>query len=116
MRAGFTLCDRRPARRPHLQEFSVSSSRFVDAVTKSGIAALGLSPSYWLSHSHARCRAIGARAYDAREPGVACRSAAEATQTHYLGEELAVFDAARSLAVAGRRREFPEWYPLPHLR
>src|SRR5579864_4685755 len=38
----FKLFDRRPARRPHLQEFTVRPSRFVDAVTKSGVAVLGL--------------------------------------------------------------------------
>lgn len=112
----FTLFDRRPERRPHLQEFAVRPSLFVDAVTKSGIAALGLSGSYTAARSYARCCSVGARAYDAGEPGIASRSAAEATRSHWTGEELAIFDTASSLAAAGCRRRFGEWYPLPHLR
>ena len=112
----FTLFDRRPERRPHLQEFAVRRSLFVDAVTQSGIASLGLRPSYVFARSYSRCREAGARAYDAGELGIACRTAAEATRSRWLGEELAIFDSARSLAVAGRRRRFADWYPLPHLR
>jgi hypothetical protein len=106
---------RRPERRPSLQVFSVARARFVDAVTPPGVTALRLPVSYPLERSYAACRAIGARAYDAGEPGVACRSAAEATRAHFVGEELAVFDSSRSRVIAGMRQPFTKWYPLPHL-
>lgn len=111
----FTLFDRAPDRRPHLQEFTIRPSRFVDAVTGTGLAALGLPRTYPIGASYAQCRAAGAKAYDAGERGIACRSAAEATRSHVIGEELAVFDAARELASAGRRLAFRDWYPLPKL-
>jgi len=112
----FTLFDRRPDRRPYLQEFAVRKSRFVDAVTAPGLAALDLPASYPIGVSRAKCRAIGTSAYAEGAHGIGCRSAAEATREHIAGEELALFDIAGSLATPGRRIPFRRWYPLPHLR
>lgn len=111
----YTLFDRRPERRPHLQEFTVRPSHFVDAVTPTGLVSLRLPKSYPLRGTYAACSAIGARAYEAHERGIACRSAAEPAKARIAGEELALFDSSRSLAKAGPRHAFRGWYPLPHL-
>ena len=110
-----TLFDRRPERRPHVQEFTVAHSRFVDGVTTIGLAALGLPDSYPTGGSWSRCQGIARMAYDLHEKGIACRSAAEATRGRWLGEELAIFDTAIGLATRGPRRPFAQWYPLPGL-
>lgn len=112
----FTLFDRAPQRRPHVQEFSVRAARFVNAVTAAGVAALQLPASYPVTGRYAQCHAIGARAYAMHESGIACRSAAEATRERNVGEELAIFDSALSLATPGLRRPFQDWYPLRNLR
>jgi len=110
-----TLFDRRPERRPHVQEFSIVSSRFVDAVSPVGLKALGLPGSYPSGVSWARCQRIAQTAYDSDEHGIAYRSAAEAIRGRWLGEELALFDTAMRLATPGPRHPFAQWYPLPGL-
>jgi len=105
-----------------LIEFSLGDGpgeRFVDAVTEAGLLALGLPATYPMTSAtqrgtvvpHARCQAIGKTAYGADEPGIACRSAAEAAVGSCVGEELALFDRSMGLARRGRRRRFSEWYP-----
>lgn len=111
----FTLFDRRPQRRPHLQDFAVRQGLFVDAVTAAGLAALRLPAGYPFGATYAQCRTIGDAAYGAGEFGIACRSAAEAVRGRSVGEELALFDRAHGLATPGKRRPFSAWYPLPHL-
>ncbi len=111
----YTLFDRRPDRRPHLQVFTVAQTRFVNAVTPAGIAALGLPATFPFQVTYAACRPIGAGAYDEGELGIASRSAAEATRENVVGEELALFDSALSLVTAGQRLAFNAWYPLPNL-
>lgn len=49
-------------RRPHLQEFTIVTERFVDVVTPAGVAALKLPRSYLNGGTYAACHAIGARA------------------------------------------------------
>lgn len=114
-----SLYDLKSEFRPVLMEFSLGRSpghRFVDAVSSAGVAELGLPPSYPLTAggvtvSRARCRAVGFGAYTSGEAGIACRSAAEATQAAWVGEELALFDRASAHAAPGRRRAFETWYP-----
>ena len=84
-------------------------------MTPAGIAALGLPDRFPYQVVYAACRPIGAKAYDAGERGIASRSAAEATRKSVVGEELALFDAALRLVVAGQRLPFNAWYPLPNL-
>jgi len=114
-----SLYDLKPEFRPVLVDFSLGRSpghRFVDAVSKSGLAELGLPSSYPLGANgtmvpRSRCRPIGFAAYDAGEAGIACRSAAEAADGNWIGEELALFDRASGFAVQGKRHRFAEWYP-----
>ena len=112
----FTLFDRRPERRPFLQEFTIKEDQFVNIVTKVGILALHLPESYPLGSTYAKCRAIGQKAYEVGERGIACLSAAEATRSRVVGEELALFDTTLDLVTPGKRYPFRSWYPLPHLR
>ncbi len=111
----FTLFDRAPGRRPYLQQFAVQPSRFVDAATQAGMASLALPKRYPVTGSYAACRRVGSRAYAAGESGIACLSAAEATLSGVVGEELALFDSAIRLAIPGTRYPFRMWYPLPNL-
>jgi hypothetical protein len=115
-----SLYDLNPEYRPAILEFSLGRSpghRFVDAVSNSGLSAFGLPTSYPLTATggkiaHARCRAVGFEAYASDEAGIACRSAAEATDGSWIGEELALFDRASELAAPGKRRGFAAWYPI----
>lgn len=114
-----SLYDLKPEFRPMLVDFSLGRSpghRFVDAVSKAGLAELELPSTYPLAAngslvSRAKCRPIGFQAYEAGEGGIACRSAAEAVEVTWVGEELALFDRALGFAVQGRRHRFAEWYP-----
>ncbi|MBV8645673.1 MAG: RES family NAD+ phosphorylase [Candidatus Eremiobacteraeota bacterium] len=107
-----TLFDLRPEQRPDLQLVDVRLAPFVDSVTPAGLRALKLPVHYPHGVSHEKCRQIGARAYAARENGIATRSNAEATRETYLGEELAVFDTALALVARLERRPFADWYPV----
>ena len=80
---------------PVLIRTTVPEDKYVDAVSKSGLRSLGLPESYPLDArgrlvEHGACQPIGRRAWDAGEPGVACRSAVRGAATK--GEELAYFD------------------------
>ena len=87
-------------------------ARYVDAVSARGLASLDLPPT--LPAGRARpavgrsaARPIGAAAWEAGEPGIACRSAAPGAPPG--GEELALFDRGCACAAAGRQR-FERWY------
>jgi hypothetical protein len=94
-----------------LVEFPVPEDRAVDVMTDDGVAACGLPPEYPFGVSWAQCRHLGQAAYQANEPGIACRSAAECDGPgRHVGEELALFDRG-SLPDAGQRLQFVDWYP-----
>ncbi|HET6171165.1 MAG TPA: RES family NAD+ phosphorylase [Gaiellales bacterium] len=108
----FTFDDLLPERLPALVEAEVPQARYVDAVSARGLASLDLPPTYPLDGrgrviAHRRCQAIGRAAWEAGEPGVACRSAAPGAPPD--GEELALFDRGLRLK-PGRRRRFERWY------
>lgn len=112
-----SLYDLKPQFRPVVVEFTIARTpqrSFVDAVTESGLSAVGLPASYPFSGkakvSYNACRQVGVAAYAALERGIACRSAAEATPTSWSGEELALFDRSQALARRRRRRPFADWY------
>lgn len=96
---------------PVLVTTTVPEDRYVDAVSRRGLIALELPATYPLDSdgspiAHARCQPIGQDAWDAGEPGIACRSAAAMDSG---AEELAFFDR-RALA-RERVDRFPDWYP-----
>jgi RES domain-containing protein len=108
----FTFDDLIPERLPALVEAQVPVAQYVDAVSARGLASLDLPASYPRDArgrvvGHARCQAIGSAAWDAGEPGVACRSAAPDAPPD--GEELALFDRGVRLG-RGRRQRFDRWY------
>ena len=108
----FTFDDLLPERLPALVETTVPADRYVDAVTARGLASLGLPATYPRDRrgrlvTHARCQPIGATAWAAGEPGIACRSAAPGAPPG--GEKLALFDRGRRLK-RGRRQRFDHWY------
>ena len=101
----------RPEQAPVLVATEVASDEYVDVVTEAGCTAVGLPATYPLDGagrtvSWAECQPIGKRAWDARERGIACRSAApEGT------EELAHFARPEAARLEGRGRwQFDEWF------
>jgi len=103
--------DLAPEAGPVLVHTRVPSDEYVDAVSDEGLDELGLPATYPVDERgigvpHAVCQALGQAAWDAGEPGIACRSAA--TTAPADGEELAFF-ARRRLRVQ-RREPFAEWY------
>jgi RES domain-containing protein len=107
-----TLFDLRPDQRPDLQFVDVRPAAFVDIVTPPGIRAVRFPATFPYGVPHAPCQRIGARAYAARESGIAARSNADATETSFVGEELAVFDTAMALVARKERLPFERWYPV----
>jgi RES domain-containing protein len=105
------LFDLRPEQRPTLVTVVVPAEHVLDVVTPAGVRAVRLAPDYQCTATHDRCRPIGRRAYSVGIPGVAARSAAEATPTEWVGEELAWFDRAPRLAQSSRPSKFADWYP-----
>jgi hypothetical protein len=102
-----------PARAPLLIQTVVDETDFVDAVTDNGCIELGLPVTYPFDErgnevGWERCRPIGLDAWQAGEPGIACRSAATPDRT---GEELALFRGAGDAALrVDRRFTFDEWF------
>lgn len=99
-------------RGPVLVRTHVPDARYVDAVTRTGLRALGLPDTYPLDDRrqpipHTTCQSIGQRAWDASEPGIACRSALRVAPAD--GEELAFFARRRRLGVESVRA-YSEWY------
>lgn len=105
------LFDLRPESRPALITLAFEPHEVVDVVTGAGLADIGFPSTYPIGVSHAKCHAIARTAYAGEIQGVACRSAAEATEASWIGEELTVFDRALPLAEIAPRRRFAEWYP-----
>jgi len=58
------------------------------------------------------CQAIGREAHANELAGVASRSNAEATETSWVGEELALFQEI-VVGTSRARRRFNKWYPDP---
>lgn len=102
--------DLSPERGPVLIHTEVPEGSYVDAVTDRGLHSLGLPNSYPLDNkgnevSRVVCQPIGKNARDAKEPGIACRSAAAQPSP---GEELAYFPGV-ALTVS-RREAWTEWF------
>lgn len=101
-----------PRRAPVLLATDLARNAYVDVVTGAGCVAAGLPATYPLNEAGvpvpwAQCQPIGQRAWDAGEPGIACRSAALPGGL----EELAYFtgpDTAR--LEESRRWPFDEWF------
>ncbi|MDQ3759671.1 MAG: RES family NAD+ phosphorylase [Actinomycetota bacterium] len=97
---------------PILVELVAPSAAYVDALSKAGLRSLGLPQSY-PRHSNGRrvswsaCQPVGQRAWEAAEPGIACRSAALTPPAR--GEELALFDRGLALE-AEAHHEFDDWF------
>ena len=97
---------------PVLVHTRAPAARYVDALTGAGLRALGLPDTYPLDRHqrpilHATCQPIGQRAWDAAEPGIACRSAIRIAPAD--GEELAFFARRRRLRVDAIQ-VYSEWY------
>lgn len=102
--------DLRRERGPLLVHTEVPEDSYVDAITDLGLNSLGLPASYPLNSkgeevSHAVCQPIGQEAWEGKEPGIACRSAAAQPSP---GEELAYFPG-NALTVT-RRQPWTEWF------
>lgn len=102
-----------PDEAPVLVETSVDEAPYVDIVTERGCVAAGLPRTYPLDAAgreigRRRCQPIGQAAWQAGEPGIACRSAARSDGT---GEERALFrrEGQRPLRMEGRRI-LTEWF------
>jgi len=97
---------------PILVELVAPKAPYVDALSNAGLRSIGL-PETYPRHRNGRrvswsaCQPIGLRAWEAGEPGVACRSAA--LKAPARGEELALFDRGSSLRVTGSRG-FEDWF------
>lgn len=90
----------------------MENDHFADVVTSRGCVSAGLLPIYPVGDDGTavgweRCPAVGQEAWDAGQPGIACRSAAEGAPAR--GEELAWFCRQRRLTPL-ERRPFGEWY------
>jgi len=106
------LFDLKSSRRPHLLTVTVPRSPVLDVVSEESLKQLRLPKSYPCGITWARCRPIGKRAYlESRILGIAYRSSAECTASHWLGEELGWFDRAPSLYESSPRQTFERWYP-----
>jgi hypothetical protein len=95
---------------PVLIRTTVPEDKYVDAVSEPGLRSLGLPVSYPIDArsrlvEHSVCQPIGRLAWDAGEPGIACRSAVRGAAD--AGEEFAYF-ARRSLRVEETIR-FVDW-------
>jgi hypothetical protein len=107
-----TVDDLDPDELPVLIETTVDADDFVDAVTTDGCLDIGLPASYPKGADGStvpwpECQPIGQAAWDAGEPGIACRSAAAGAAAD--AEELAWFQRASRLVPTARSR-FGAWY------
>lgn len=97
---------------PDLVSVDVPEQRYVDAVTKRGLASLGLPGGYPTEPAGTpvpwrACQPIGLRAWERGELGIAARSAAPTAPPS--GEELAHFARGARLTVVGREG-FDDWF------
>lgn len=95
-----------------LLEFEVPASNAADCVSAEGLTACGLPVNYpyGFDRDHTQSQAVARGAYNDGGDGVAARSAAQCTESTFLGEELALFDRAAGKATKGKRYGFTEWY------
>ena len=97
---------------PILVELVPPKTTYVDALSDRGFRSLGL-PETYPRHRNGRrvswssCQPIGLWAWEAGEPGIACRSAA--LRPLGRGEELAVFDRGGAFA-AETTHDFESWF------
>ncbi len=97
---------------PVLVELIAPEATYVDALSNAGLHSLGL-PETYPRHLNGRrvswstCQPVGMRAWEANEPGIACRSAA--LRAPARGEDLALFDRGLRLK-AEARHEFDDWF------
>lgn len=101
-----TFDDLQDSERPHLLRVRVKKHAFVDAITERGLVAIGLSAKYPDEVQRESCQAAGLRAYQAREAGIAARSAVLPAE-----EELAIFEDHLKLQKIEAREAFESWYP-----
>jgi hypothetical protein len=108
-----TVFDLRPERRPELLEVEASEVEAADAVSREGLASLGLPAEYPFGVGNELCQPVGQHVYeDESAAGIACRSAAGCRGPgDSPGEELALFERATDGIRPGVRRTFAEWYP-----
>lgn len=104
--------DLSPDQGPVLIHTHVPTDDYVDAIADAGLLALGLPDTYPLDRrgqpiAQNICQPIGRRAWDASEPGIACRSAARFAPAN--GEELAFFARRRRLRVDAIDA-YADWY------
>jgi RES domain-containing protein len=107
-----TVDDLDPDELPVLVTTEVEDDDFVDVVTSRGCVSAGLPRTYPVGDDGTpvgweRCQPVGQAAWDAGQPGIAGRSAAEGAPTR--GEELAWFQRQRRLMPI-QRQPFAEWY------
>lgn len=103
-----------PATGPSLVQTSIPADDYVNGVTDGGLKSLGLPTSYPVGADgkvvpHPTCQPIGQRVWEAKEPGIACRSAAPAAPPG--GEELAYFGSRPLQAL--EVESFANWYWRP---
>ena len=101
-----TFDDLQDAMRPELARIKVRQHEFVDAISDSGLRALGLSSDYPEHCAREECQRIGALAHAAGEAGIAARSAPAPDE-----EELAIFENYAKLQKLEGRDPFAAWYP-----
>jgi len=102
---GISIFDLLPDVQPDLQEYAITSTRFVDAANEAGIRELAL-PKRFPDVTQKVCQSIARTAYASGESGIAAKSAA-----HPSSEELAIFDMfVKRLAKKRRRLAFGDWY------
>ncbi len=95
---------------PDLQHYDVVQTDFVDAVSPTAVAALGLAATYPAAIPHPPCQAIAEVAYAQGEHGIVPLSAASST-AGVAEEELVIFDRdVASLATKTTRANFASWY------
>jgi len=108
----FDVEDLDPAAAPVLVASDVPEDDFVDVVSDEGCRASGLPVSYPMDGSgdvvgRSVCQPIGAAAWEAGEPGIACRSAADGAARD--DEELAWFERGDGLTVT-TTTPFDDWF------
>ncbi len=107
---GFSLWDLRPERRPVAVRCTVSPRLLVNAVTATGLGAIGLPAEYPWRVGWDRCQTVGAGLQKAGEKGIAARSAAEcAGPGQWVGEEAVLFEPVRGVR-RGRVLRFEQWF------
>lgn len=101
-----------PVAAPVLVITDVPEDDFVDVVSDDGCRAVGLPASYPRDEAgevvdHGVCQPIGGAAWEAGEPGIACRSAAVGAGRN--DEELAWFERGAGLRVT-TTNSFDDWF------